>query len=110
MEKKAYSLRTRALYKFLKKHRLFAIYLKNIREQHPVGRGIEEYDKDGDILRLLSINGSIDHSFCWSETPQGHRFWDELDNLETREFKEYLKIKDIMHPKEFRDNSFVKYL
>lgn len=96
MEKK-YSIRTRALYKFLKKNRLFTKYIENIRKQHPYNREVIEYDESGDILKLLAVEGNIDHSFCWSGTPQGHQFWERLNNREITEYREHERVFNIMH-------------
>ena len=97
MEKK-YNLRTRAFYKFLKKHRLLDKYLLNLRCQHPSSHGIIEYDMDGDILALLAVNVNIDRSFCWADTPQGHRYWEHLNYKEIDDYRKYEKIAQIMHP------------
>jgi hypothetical protein len=106
MEKK-YSIRTRALYKFLKKNRLFTKYIENIRKQHPYNREVIEYDESGDILKLLAVEGNIDHSFCWSGTPQGHKFWEHLDNREIIEYREHERIYNIMHSPSVTNREFV---
>lgn len=57
-----------------------------------------EYDEDGDILRLLATNGNIDNSFCWADTPQGHRYWEILNNREINEYRVHQRDFHVMHP------------
>lgn len=79
------TIRAKCLYKFLYKHNLLARYLSNLIEQYPSSKGVPEFLKDKDFLKLLEKTLNIDSSFTWSETEEGHTFWRELNQKEIDE-------------------------
>lgn len=91
---KNYTLRAKSFYKFLLKNRLFDMYLTELRKQHQ--SKLEDYDEDGDILKLLEKTMDIDLSFVWKKTSQGFYFWSKLNGIEKREYKAHVEIMNIM--------------
>ena len=84
--KKSFSdarLKSKALYKFLKKHICLREFVENIKIQHLYDEDVIKYKKLGDTNSLLLLfekfSSSIDYSFIWSTTPQGHNYWYKLD-------------------------------
>ncbi len=82
-------IKAKHFYKFLRKHCILDQWLENVREQFPHNKGIPEYNENHDILQLLDTCKDIDYSFMWSETPQGHRYW---SNLQVELMKDYNKV------------------
>jgi hypothetical protein len=83
----------------LKKKRLLKEYVDNTLEKndpnrHPVTM---RYVKNHDILDLISgFKDSIDYSFIWANTPQGHDFWQQLAfEFETKYYMPFLQEKRI---------------
>lgn len=78
----AYGITARLMYKFLKKNNCLQKYVENVLEQcpsnyHPI---TNRYIKTKDILQLIKDNKcSIDYSFTWGRTPQGHEYWNQLN-------------------------------
>lgn len=88
---------------FLKKHNAMAKYKHNIIET------IDE-TKIGDVLSVLSCKKMIDphmrhgqdfnyygyymqlinYAFCWSDTPQGHNYWENLNDLWVDELRNFI--------------------
>jgi hypothetical protein len=78
------SLRTRYLYKFLKKNNCLREFVINVKKAHPER-------KYWDVLRILERSGCIGIGFLWSESEEGHEYWEELNKKWGREIK---KIED----------------
>ena len=67
------------LYKFLKQHRCLKEYVDNVLEQNGCNY-VDTYKHDHNIIALIiAAKASIDWSFTWSDTPQGHSYWSKLD-------------------------------
>lgn len=88
---------------FLKKHNAIEKYKRNI---------IKNIDKRriGDVLSILSCKKLIEtnmryergfnhyryykqlinYAFCWSETSQGHDYWENLNNLWENELEKFI--------------------
>lgn len=84
--KKSFSearLKSKALYKFLKKYRCLREFVENIETANPNYEVVIKYKKLGDTNSLLLLfekfNSSIEFSFVWRHTPQGHDYWYKLD-------------------------------
>ena len=49
-----------------------------------------------DCISFLKEAANIDMAFVWSDTPEGHRFWSDLNSVESSMFRflwiEYSKI------------------
>lgn len=74
--------KAKALYKFLKQKRCLREYVTNVIQQHnPTHHEpTKRYVLSNDLLQLIrDYHCSIDHSFTWAATPQGHDFWSKLD-------------------------------
>jgi len=71
-------LNSKLMYKFLKKRGALQIYCQNAMAfRKPT---IEVKTKE-DIIRLIGTNNnSINFSFVWKGTPQGHNYWQTLDS------------------------------
>lgn len=68
------ALYTKLTYKLLKKNRLMSPFLKNS-EDHVVWSWLDDDD-----------HFSIDRSFNWSQTREGHSFWSHQHNLLSSEY------------------------
>jgi hypothetical protein len=81
--KKSFSesdIAAKMMYKFLKQHHCLKEYTDNTIRQGLYRPAIQEYLENKDIIKLIKSNhASIDFSFVWSTTPQGHRYWHILD-------------------------------
>ena len=70
---------------FLKKHRAYRKYLKNLKKGHKASYTFDEYwpeiEKINPIFLLVA-------SFKWSKTPEGFEFWDKLDKLWYKQHKQ----------------------
>lgn len=95
-------LRVHHLYKFLCQHRLFDRFIKNVETTNSslclANVALKEFlDKKGDIFAFLYECISIDCSFTWAATPEGHNFWKILDDKENNHFdkvwKDYIVMK-----------------
>ena len=87
-----YKEKLKYIKRFLKEHGVYIIFFKNVKERRV---------DDGSFL-LTYYNGSweemvkskncidkiIDSSFIWKNTPEGHDFWQRLDNTFLREYYE----------------------
>lgn len=75
--------KSKALYKFLKRHTCLREFVENIETKHPDYEEVIKYKKLGDTNSLLLLfekfSSSIDYAFVWRHTPQGHDYWDKLD-------------------------------
>lgn len=68
------------LYKFLKQHRCLKEYVDNVLKQKGFCNYVDRYKHDHNVIALIiAAEASIDFSFTWSDTPQGHYYWSELD-------------------------------
>jgi len=76
-------LKSKALYKFLKKHRCLREFVENVETKYPEYKEVIKYKKLGDTNSLLllfeKLDSSIDYAFIWRKTPQGHEYWYKLD-------------------------------
>lgn len=95
-------LRVHHLYKFLCQHRLFDRFIKNVETTNSslCHRNIalkEFLDKKGDIFAFLDECWSIGGAFTWSQTPEGHGFWEHFRGKERRSlerlWKDYIVMK-----------------
>ena len=81
--KKSFSrddIAAKMMYKFLKQHHCLKEYTDNTIRQGLLRSATQEYLEKRDIIKLIKSNhASIDFSFVWSNTPQGHRYWSKLD-------------------------------
>jgi len=78
-----YSIKTKLLYKFLKRKRLLNKYVDNVIKQHSpkYNKKIKAYIDNKNLLQLIEgFASSIDFSFCWHETPEGHDFWEDMND------------------------------
>ena len=87
-------LKSKILYKFLKKHTCLREFVENIETKYPYYEEVIKYKKLGDTNSLLllfeKLNSSIDYAFIWRYTPQGHDYWEKLN----KDFKIFwLKLK-----------------
>lgn len=96
-----YGVRAKLLYKYLKKNLCLREYERNVVNQHINSAVIEEYFKTNDILQLIrDFNHSIDNSFLWAKTPQGHDFWEKLEyNFERYFIEDWLRDLSVMNEK-----------
>lgn len=89
----SHTLKAKHLLKFLLKKRLFDAYFENLFHQKGNTKSVNQYCMDKDVIKLLEYWLTIDDSFTWSHTPQGHDFW---LNLQNELIKDYRKVtKDI---------------
>ena len=76
-------LKAKTLYKFLKKHTCLREFVENIETKYPDYKEVIKYKKLGDTNSLLLLfekfSSSIKSAFVWRHTPQGHDYWDKLD-------------------------------
>jgi len=56
---------------FLKKHRVYKKYMSNLRES---GQTVE-------YMKAAPAVGLISWAFVWRKTPEGHEFWEGLDDI-----------------------------
>ena len=81
--KKSFSkddIAAKMMYKFLKRHNCLKEYIDNTIKQGLHRSSAKEYLRNKDIIKLIKANhASIDFSFVWSNTPQGHGYWSILD-------------------------------
>ena len=62
------SLKTRYLYKFLKKNICLREFVVNVKKAHPDR-------KYWDVLRILERSDSIGIGFVWSKSKEGYEYW-----------------------------------
>jgi hypothetical protein len=82
----SHTLKAKHLLKFLLKKRLFDAYFENLFHQKGNTKSVNQYCKDKDVIKLLEYWLTIDDSFTWSHTPQGHGYWSHLQNEFTQEY------------------------
>ena len=93
-------LRAHHLYKFLYKNGVLDKFIINVSNnrysssKRAYALGFLE-GKNG-LLTLMKECININHSFTWSETPEGHLFWSHLHSEESENFShvsnDYIKI------------------
>ena len=85
--------------KFLFQHRLLDMWLENLFKQHEYHEslGVPQYKEDGNFLMLLCKCESIDHSFLWCDTPQGHYFWSQKNKQEKTSWEKTKRDMQIMN-------------
>jgi len=107
---------------FLKEHDAFDKYKKNIMK-------FINKSRFGDVINILScpriidsvdykVNGEINYyeyltqlinyAFCWIDTPQGHKYWENLNNLWKDEVLNFIRIKYIQNEKNLHNISSTK--
>ena len=102
----ARTLKAKHLLKFLLKKRLFDTYFENLFHQKGDTKSVNQYCMDKDVIKLLEYWLTIDDSFTWSHTPQGHDFWSDLNDEELLQYD--CMINDIkgMTGKKIKDYYF----
>ena len=93
-------LRARHLFKALYAHNALESFVRNVANlRHSCPRktyAIGFLGGKNSLLTLLKECGNIDYSFTWSETPEGHHFWSELNGEQANDFRkvweDYLRI------------------
>ena len=69
------------LYKFLKQHRCLKEYVDNVLEQRGYRNYVDTYKHDHNVIALIiAVGASINWSFSWAATPQGHSYWFKLNS------------------------------
>lgn len=73
-------LNARLLYKFLKKNHCLQIFGYN----YSAFRGKIQLTEDGyvskkNILQSFTRYSTVCDGFCWKNTPQGHKYWENLN-------------------------------
>jgi hypothetical protein len=78
-----YSIKTKLLYKFLKRKRSLNKYVDNVIKQHSpkYNEKTKAYIDNKNLLQLIEgFGSSIDLSFYWNNTLEGHDFWEDMDD------------------------------
>ena len=92
--RKKIEIKSKLLYKFLKKHRCIRQYIENVLEQKKAISYPWWYERHN-IFRLIqacTVNQcDINHSFIWQRTPQGHDYWGKLDRKFYKDWAEYVR-------------------
>lgn len=97
------TLKAKHLLKFLLKTKLFDAYLKNLFDQKGDTKSVKQYCIDKNIIKLLEYWLTIDDSFTWSSTPEGHEFWENLNESELWQYQFMRNDITTMTGKEFGD-------
>ena len=86
------SLRARLLYKFLMKKRALHLFVEELIKQRKDSQVVTEYKNNKlNVIQFLSCYDEITFLF-WHTTPQGHDFWDKLND----EFYEFY-IRSVLY-------------
>ena len=102
----SHTLKAKHLLKFLLKKRLFDAYFENLFHQKGNTKSVTQYCIDKDVIKLLEHWLTIDDSFTWSDTPQGHGFWSDLNDEELRQYDCIIKDIKFMTGKKIKDYYF----
>jgi hypothetical protein len=102
----SHTLKAKHLLKFLLKKRLFDAYFENLFHQKGNTKSVNQYCMDKDVIKLLEHWLTIDDSFTWSDTPQGHGFWSDLNEEELRQYDYMIKDIKFMTGKKTKDYYF----
>ena len=102
----SHTLKAKHLLKFLLKKRLFDAYFENLFHQKGNTKSVNQYCMDKDVIKLLEHWLTIDDSFTWSHTPQGHDFWSDLNDEELRQYDYMINDIEVMTSKKIKDYYF----
>lgn len=89
-------LEARYLWKFLHKYGLFNKWFNNFTNQR-IWKCRDFLTGEEGVIGLLERAIDIDRSFNWSETPEGHIFWNKYNCLEKAELMQLKRDMDYMN-------------
>lgn len=78
------------LYKFLKRSNILNDFITEICRQKYDDDTVKKYKISHDVLDLLDYFDSICAAFLWDNTPQGRRYWADIE----RDFRIYLAVQN----------------
>lgn len=102
----SHTLKAKHLLKFLLKKKLLDAYFENLFHQKGNTKSVNQYCMDKDVIKLLEYWQTIDDSFVWSHTPQGHDFWSDLNEEELGQYDCIINDIEVMTSKKIKDYYF----
>jgi len=94
-KRKKIEIKSKLLYKFLKKNRCIRQYIENVLEQKKTISYPWWYERHHNIFRLIQActmnQCDINHSFFWESTPQGHSYWSKLERIFDKDWEKYVR-------------------